>query len=123
VALLRLLVHVCLILDTLWDYSSTRISVLADTSVGTGHAVAFRTNYLRSLQKSGAHQPQCVTVYRVNTTVVGSLLALLQTVAKSNNYPPHVCPSVLLFIRIEENQSYRTGLLQIIFGVCIRIFK
>ena len=92
---------VCLILDTLWDYPSTRMSILADTSVGNGHAVAFRTNYLWSLQKSGAHPPQCVTMYKVNTTVVCSLLALLQTVAKSNSYPasclsvrPSVCPHV-----------------------------
>jgi hypothetical protein len=59
----------------------------------------------------------------VNTAVVGSLLALLQTVAKSNIYPPYVCPSVLLFVRIEESQSYRAGLLQIVSGVFIKIFK
>ena len=121
-ALSRLLVHVYLILDTLWDYPSTQMSLLADTSVGPGHAVAFRTNYLWPLQKSGAHPPQCVTMYRVNTAVVLSLLALLQAVAKSNNYSPRVCPSVL-FVRIEESQSHRAGLLQIIFGVCIKILK
>jgi hypothetical protein len=59
----------------------------------------------------------------VKTAVAASLLALLQTVAKSNSYPPHVCPSVLLFIRMEESQSHRTGLLKIIFGVYIKIFK
>jgi len=99
------------------------MSVLADTSVVIGHAAAFRTNYLWSLQKSEAHPPQCVIMYRVNTEVVGSLLALLQTVAKSNNYSPHVCPSVFLFVRMEESQSHRTRLLKIIFGVCIKIFK
>jgi hypothetical protein len=99
------------------------MSLLADTSVGTGHAVAFRTNYLWPLQKSGAHPPQCVTMYRVNTAVVVSLLALLQTVVKSNSNSPRVCPSVLLFVRIEESQSHRAGVLQIIFGVYIKILK
>jgi len=56
VALSRLLV--CLILDSLWDYPSTRMSILADTPIGNGHAVAFTTNYLWSLQKSVAHLPR-----------------------------------------------------------------
>ena len=77
VVLSRLLV--CLILDPLWNSPSTRMSIFALTLVGTVHAVAFRTNYPWSLLKSGAHPSQYVTMYRVNT-----LLALLQTVAKSN---------------------------------------
>lgn len=65
----------------------------------------------------------CVTMYRVNTAVVGTLLALLKTVANNNNYPPHVSLSFLLFVRMEKSQSHRKYLLQIIFGFYVKISR